>query len=88
MESSGAKTLPIILRNASAHALLGFFLIVSLCRVKAPFVRILKTSIAVAAILATTHAFGTSPVSEISTPQAAQVEEQQETVNLAISGMT
>jgi hypothetical protein len=51
-------------------------------------VRILKTAIAVAAMLATTHAFGTSPVSETSTPQAAEVKEQQETVNLAISGMT
>jgi hypothetical protein len=56
--------------------------------VKAPFVRILKTSIAVAAILATTHAFGTLPVSQTSTPQTAEGKEQQETVNLTISGMT
>jgi len=51
-------------------------------------VSILKASIAVAAILATIPAFGTSPVSETTLLQTAQVKEQQETVNLAISGMT
>jgi hypothetical protein len=49
----------------------------------------LKTSIVVAAaMLASTHAFGTLPTSQITTPQAAEVKEQQETVNLTISGMT
>jgi hypothetical protein len=42
----------------------------------------------VAAMLATTNAFGTLPVSQASTPQTAEVKEQQETVNLTISGMT
>ena len=49
----------------------------------------LKTSIVVAAaMLATTHAFGTLPTSKTTTPLAAEVKEQQETVNLTISGMT
>jgi hypothetical protein len=64
------------------------FLDRSLRRVDTPLVRILKTSIAVAAMLATTHAFGTLRVSQTSTPQTAEVKEQQETVNLTISGMT
>jgi hypothetical protein len=51
-------------------------------------VRNLRSSIAIAAVLATAHAFGTLPVSQTSAPQTAEVKEQQETVNLAISGMT
>jgi hypothetical protein len=51
-------------------------------------VRIIKTSLVVTAIVAGTHAFGTLPVPSISTPQTAEVKEQQETVNLIVSGMT
>jgi hypothetical protein len=52
----------------------------------------LKTSMVVAAaMLATTHAFAPkcfgAPTSK-TTPLAAEVKEQQETVNLTISGMT
>ena len=53
-----------------------------------PPVRILKMSLAVTAILAGTHGFAALPVPQASTPQRAEVKEQQETVNLTISGMT
>jgi len=39
-------------------------------------------------MLAAAHAFGTLPASKVTTLQAAEVKEEQETVNLAISGMT
>jgi hypothetical protein len=65
-----------------------FFLIIHPFPVDIRLVRNLKTAIAVAATLATTHAFGTLPVSQTSTPQTTEVKEEQETVNLTISGMT
>lgn len=49
-------------------------------------VRILKTSVVIAAMLATTHAFGTLPVPQTSNLQAAEAADQ-ETINLAVSGM-
>jgi Cu+-exporting ATPase len=51
-------------------------------------VKIHKTSIAVAAMLAAAHAVVILPVSLASTPQTTEVKEQQETVDLNISGMT
>ena len=41
-----------------------------------------------AAMLATAQAWGTLPVSPTGTPQTTEVKEQQETVDLVISGMT
>jgi hypothetical protein len=49
-------------------------------------VRNLKTSVVLAAMLATTHAFGTLPISQTGNLQAAEAADQ-ETVNLAVSGM-
>ena len=49
-------------------------------------VRNLKTSVVLAAMLATTHAFGTLPISHTGNLQAAEAAEQ-ETINLTVSGM-
>lgn len=51
-------------------------------------VRNLKSFIAVGVMVAATPAFGTLPGSQTSPAQPAEVKEQQETVNLTISGMT
>jgi hypothetical protein len=48
----------------------------------------LKTSIVVATMLATVQGCGTISDSPTGGAQAAEVNEQQETVTLAISGMT
>jgi hypothetical protein len=39
-------------------------------------------------MLVTAQALGTLPASQTGTPQTAEVKEQQETVDLVISGMT
>lgn len=49
-------------------------------------VRYLKTSIVLAAMLATTHVFATTQSSQAGNLQAAEAADQ-ETINLAVSGM-
>ena len=48
----------------------------------------LKAAIATAAVLVTAHALGTLSVSPTNVAQTAEVKEQQETINLTISGLT